>query len=121
LGTWLIPPKYNKGCFDALYLMPDRTLRVIQITNAISHDYKLHILVPYVVIFKCTKVEIVVICRSRNLANYHVIDSELKNLTALNNVLLANYKGDETKFKLFAKDQIRWVTYENPNEVRGNL
>ena len=98
--------------------MPDRTLRVIQITNAISHDYKLHILVPYVVVFKCTKVEIVVICRSGNLANYHVTDSELKNVTALNNELLANGK---TKFKLFAMDQIRWVTYENPNEVRGNL
>jgi hypothetical protein len=57
LNTWLIPLKYSQGCFDTLYLMPCKTLRVVQITNAISHKYKLLALVPYVVKFKCTKVE----------------------------------------------------------------
>ena len=35
-GTWLIPSKYNQGCFDAFYLTHNGTLRVVQITNAIS-------------------------------------------------------------------------------------
>jgi hypothetical protein len=121
LKTWLIPTKYNQGCFDALLLMPCKTLRVVQITNAISHEYKLNALVPYVVKLKCTKVEIVVFCRSENLAKFHVINSELKKLTALNNALQENYKDDKTKVKLFDKDQIRCVTYENPKEVRGSL
>jgi hypothetical protein len=119
LKTWLIPTKYTQGCFDALYLMPCGTLRVVQISNAISHEYKLLALVPYVVKLKCTKVEIVVICRSENVAEFHVI--KLKNLTALNNALKANCEDDKAKVMSFAKDQIRWVTYENPKEVRGNL
>jgi uncharacterized protein related to proFAR isomerase len=58
--------------------------------------------VPYVKKIKCTKVKIVVICRSGNHANYRVIESQLKSLDELNNVLQANYKGDE-KNQIFCK------------------
>jgi hypothetical protein len=61
---------YNFGfaeCFDFLYLMFNRNLRAVQVTNAIKHDYKLLILVPYEVKLKCTEVEIVVICLLPNL------------------------------------------------------
>jgi hypothetical protein len=39
-GDWLIPSKWNQGCFDVLQLCKD-TLRVVQVTVAKTHSLKL--------------------------------------------------------------------------------
>jgi len=43
-GCWLIPLKFNQGCFDVLQLLKDKSdwiLRMVQLTVARTHSLKL--------------------------------------------------------------------------------
>lgn len=43
-NCWLVPTKINKGCFDA-FCISNNTLRIIQITVAAKHDFKMRYVV----------------------------------------------------------------------------
>jgi len=64
LNDWLIPTKWNQGCYDAAQLLPENSLRIVQVTRAASHSLKLHfvhlLIAPLVSVgFKVDKIDLV--------------------------------------------------------------
>ena len=114
-NIWLLLNIYNQECFDAICLLPNDTLRVIHITNNESHNYKLQNLIPFITILKVKYLDFVVICRQKNLQNYKITESNLMNITILNDALKVNHMELETTFQLSIKT-IRCLSYENPNK-----
>jgi len=44
-NTWFIPLRWNQGCYDAVQLLPDNGVRIIQVTRADTHSLKLRYVV----------------------------------------------------------------------------
>eukprot|EP01124_Arcella_intermedia_P017106 TRINITY_DN237_c0_g1_i1.p1 TRINITY_DN237_c0_g1~~TRINITY_DN237_c0_g1_i1.p1 ORF type:complete len:576 (+),score=89.48 TRINITY_DN237_c0_g1_i1:33-1730(+) len=40
-SVWLIPTRWNQGCYDVIQLLPNKGVRFLQVTRAKSHDLKL--------------------------------------------------------------------------------
>ena len=94
---WFYPLKWNHECFDALFRVSKDVIRVVQISDASTHSWKLEYLIPYVVAMKVKSVDFVFICRRRNFETFKIpkislvqeqydslikqlIDNEAKNL-----------------------------------------
>ena len=108
-NKYLAPIKFNQALFDLLFIGP--ILRVIQITDAKTHEYKMGALIPWVKMLKCSKIELVVICRHHNFGTFKVVPSDFENVAELNNGLKANHRGREP-FEPFDCRKIRVLTYQ---------
>jgi hypothetical protein len=40
-NTWLIPKRWNQGCYDAVQILPNNGVRFVQVTLSKRHDLKL--------------------------------------------------------------------------------
>eukprot|EP01041_Mallomonas_annulata_P001048 gene1048-2056_t len=71
-GQYLFPTKWNQDCFDALYLMEEKKLRVLQITQSETHSCKLDLLIPFVETLKIESIEYVIVCRRLNFDAFNL-------------------------------------------------
>ena len=85
-NSWILPEKWNQGCFDAIFYHRKGFIDVIQITKAQDkHDYKFIHLLPFLEKFadrgKCEFNFIVVVSRSNcqtfKLSEGHIADVEM--------------------------------------------
>jgi len=79
---WLIPTKWNQGCYDAAQLL-DNALRIVQVTRAKTHSLKLrfvrHLIAALVSIgFTIEDVEIVVVVPKEQVVNFKISETNLK-------------------------------------------
>ena len=54
---WLIPRKWNQALFDCIQLKP-KTLRIVQVTRAKKHGYRLDLLLELISQFKAEKYKV---------------------------------------------------------------
>ena len=85
-NSWILPEKWNQGCFDAIFYHRKGVIDVIQITKAQDkHDFKFKYLPPFLEKFadgkKCQVNFIVVVsrsnCQSFKLSESHITDVEV--------------------------------------------
>lgn len=71
-GTWLFPDKWNEALFDGLQIVGDveRTVRVVQVTDATNHSFKLSHLNSYLDSLGSYKVDFVFVCRRKNVDSF---------------------------------------------------
>ena len=69
---WLLPKRWNQGCFDGLYRPSPDTVKAIQITIAEKHSCKLKYLIPIVEALDTHVVELVYVCRRSNFESFKV-------------------------------------------------
>eukprot|EP01041_Mallomonas_annulata_P014296 gene14296-30421_t len=69
VGQYLIPSKWNHGCYDGVYIVESKKLRILQITRGQSHSsYKMDLLVPLLHKTGAQEIKFVFICKRNNFS-----------------------------------------------------
>ena len=69
-NMWILPKKWNQGCFDGLYLNETHVGWFILITDSTSHTFKLKYLIPFIDHLKLHTIKLIVICRRHNFNEF---------------------------------------------------
>ena len=73
-GSWYLPPKWNQECYDAIQMVSEHKVRVVQVTDAESHSCKLKYLIPILQVLNVYVVDFVYVCGYKNFERFAVID-----------------------------------------------
>lgn len=107
---WFWPQRWNQKCFDALYLVSAYELRVIQITDAVTHSCDLNSLIPYVQAMGVYVVDFVFVCREHNFEAFQLPAPKTK---LINNALTTErQRVNQPSDSRQAEIHIRKVSYE---------
>ena len=71
-GAWLFPHRWNEALFDCIQIVGDenKTVRVVQITNAVQHSFFLSYLNEYLESLGAYRVDFVFVCQSQNFPGF---------------------------------------------------
>ena len=111
-GKWLIPLNFNQGLFDMMQWQNNGTLLVVKVTDAEKNEYEMAALIPWVNALRCSKVELVIICRHHNFDAYHIEYSHFTSISKLNDALKANYSSQTATLEPFNWRKTCVVTYQ---------
>jgi hypothetical protein len=73
-GSWYLPPKWNQECYDAIQMVSEHKVRVVQVTNSESHSCKLKYLTPILQLLDVHIVDFVYVCGHKNFERFSVND-----------------------------------------------
>ena len=88
-NTWIIPGKWNQGCFDAIYFYQQGKVDIIQVTRATeNHEYKFRHIEPFIQNLANTKgkcsIRFIVVVSEHNVKTFKISDGDLKDIDVAN-------------------------------------